>query len=264
MYEPRTYRELFKGENLVFFNCTLKETDLQIGAHRSLALEAMAEVVELRRQLEDYIRAYPDFLTSLAPVGAAPGAPAIVRRMCWAGWQAGVGPMAAVAGAIAEFVGRRLLEYSPEVIVENGGDIFLKSDVPRRVGIYAGASPLSGKVALEMAPEDTPTGICTSAGKVGPSLSFGQTDATVIVAKDTALADAAATAVGNRVKEPADLQAGLHLASRIKGVRGAVIIIDDKMGAWGEVKLTPFQPPGAGTATPPTRGPHPRDWLLLP
>ena len=238
MYEPRTYRELFKGENLVFFNCTLKETDLQIGAHRSLAFEAMDQVCELRRQLDGHIRSYPEFLTSLVPVGATPGAPAIVRRMCWAGWRAGVGPMAAVAGAVAEFVGRKLLEYSPEVIVENGGDIFLKSDVPRRIGIYAGQSPLSEKVALEIAPAETPIGICTSAGTVGPSLSFGRTDATVILAKDTALADAAATAVGNRVKVPFDLEAGLHLASQIPGVLGTVIIIGDKMGAWGQVKLT--------------------------
>jgi len=240
MYEPRTYRELFKGEGLVFFNCTLKETDLQIGARRDLSVEAMRLVVELRRQLEDYIRAVPEFLTSLKPLEAAAWAPPIVRRMCEAGKRARVGPMAAVAGAVAEFVGVELLRHSSEVIVENGGDIFMKVERPRRVGIHAGRSPLSEKLALVVKPEDTPLGVCTSAGTVGPSLSFGRTDATVIVARDTALADAAATAVGNRVRTPEDIRAGLRLASRIEGVLGAVVIIGDRMGAWGEVDLEPF------------------------
>ncbi len=239
MYEPRTYRELFKGEGLVFFNCTLKETDLQIGAHRDLAVEAMGLVVELRRQLEEYIRAVPEFRTSLKPLEAAAWAPPIVRRLCEAGKLAGVGPMAAVAGAVAEFVGVELLRHSPEVIVENGGDIYIKTDRPRRVGIHAGGSPFSGKVALLVRPEETPLGVCTSAGTVGPSLSFGRTDATVVVARDTALADAAATAVGNRVKTPDDIKAGLRLASRIEGVSGAVVIIGDQMGAWGQVDLAP-------------------------
>ncbi|MHB0886536.1 MAG: UPF0280 family protein [Bacillota bacterium] len=239
-YEPRTYRELFRGDGLVFFNCALKETDLQIGAAQDLSVEAMGLIVELRLQLEAYIRAVPEFRPSLTPLEAAGGAPPIVRRMCEAGRRARVGPMAAVAGAMAEFVGVELLRHSPEVIVENGGDIFMKVERPRRVGIHAGRSPLSEKVALLVKPEDTPMGVCTSAGTVGPSLSFGRTDATVIVAKDTALADAAATAVGNRVKTPEDLKAGLRLASRIEGVLGAVVIVGDQMGAWGEVELERF------------------------
>ncbi|HEY3313783.1 MAG TPA: UPF0280 family protein [Bacillota bacterium] len=240
MYEPRTYRDLFKGQNLVFFNCCLKETDLQIGAHRRLEAEAMALVVELRRQLEGYILAVPEFRTSLVPIDPAPWAPPIVRRMSEAGAAAGVGPMAAVAGAVSQFVGVELLRYSPEVIVENGGDIFIQSGLPRKIGIHAGSSPLSEKVALKIKPEDTPLGVCTSAGTVGPSLSFGRTDATVVVARDAALADAAATAIGNRVKTADDIEAGLRVAGRIRGLLGAVVIIGDKLGAWGDVDLQPF------------------------
>ncbi len=119
--------------------------------------------------------------------------------MAAAAQTAGVGPMAAVAGAIAECVGRELLEFSPEVIVENGGDIFLKVSHRRTVGIFAGDSPLTGRIGIQIEARDTPLGVCTSSGTVGHSLSFGRADAVVVLAPAAALADAAATAIGNRV-----------------------------------------------------------------
>ena len=145
--------------------------------------------------------------------------------------------MASVAGVIAEFVGRDLLKYSDEVIVENGGDIFIKSKKKRILGIYAGNSPISNKLAIEIEGEKTPLGICTSSATVGPSLSFGKTDATVIVSKSAALADACATAIGNRVKEPGDIKSALEFAKKIKGVQGILIIFRDKLGAWGDIKI---------------------------
>jgi ApbE superfamily uncharacterized protein (UPF0280 family) len=157
--------------------------------------------------------------------------------MMEAGQKAGVGPMAAVAGAVAEYVGRELLDFSPEIIVENGGDIFLSIDRPRTVGIYAGGSPLTGKLGLEISPRDTPLGVCTSSGTVGHSLSFGKADAVVVLAASVSLADAAATAVGNRVINPDDVQSAIDFAGRIEGLKGLVIIIGKNVGAWGDVKL---------------------------
>ena len=145
--------------------------------------------------------------------------------------------MAAVAGAMAELVGKKLLDFSPEVIVENGGDIFMKISKRRRIGIFAGNSPFTDKLALEIDPGETPLGICTSSGTVGPSLSLGSTDATIVTSRSAALADAAATAVGNLVKMADDVQGALDYGKGIKGVRGIVIIVGDKMGAWGEIKL---------------------------
>ena len=144
-----------------------------------------------------------------------------------------MGPMAAVAGAISEFVGKGLLNFSSEVIVENGGDIFMQSQSDRIAGIYAGDSPLSQKIGLKIPAEDTPMGICTSSGKIGHSLSFGKADAVVILSKDTALADAAATAVGNIVISAGDIQKGINFAKMIEGVLGVVVIVEDKLGAWG-------------------------------
>ena len=146
--------------------------------------------------------------------------------------------MASVAGALAEAVGQDLLAESEEVIVENGGDIFLRSAREVRVGIFAGESPLSLRVGLAVEAAPHPWGVCTSSGSVGPSLSFGRADAVCILSPSASLADAAATAVGNRVRTPADLEKGLERAREIEGVSGAVIILGEKLAAWGKVKLT--------------------------
>ncbi|HEY50641.1 MAG TPA: UPF0280 family protein, partial [Dehalococcoidia bacterium] len=130
-----------------------------------------------------------------------------------------------------------LLEFSPEVIVENGGDIFLKSLRPRIIGVFAGDSPLTGKLGLQIEPEDTPLGICTSSGTVGHSLSFGRADAAIVLAESATLADAAATAIGNRVSDVADIEGAIEFAQSIGQLKGVVIIKDDKLGVWGEVKL---------------------------
>ena len=157
--------------------------------------------------------------------------------MIEAGQKANVGPMAAVAGAVAEFVGKELLEFSPEVIIENGGDIFMKVNSKKVVGIYAGDSPLTGKIGLEIEPQETPLGICTSSGTVGHSLSFGNADAVVIVAESAILADAAATAVCNMVKKTADINPAIEAGRNISGLKGIVIIMGGDIGVWGSIKL---------------------------
>ena len=236
-YQPRTYRHWIEGKDLVPFTVTVKETDLYIRATSNLQRKARRLALKYRRQLEQYIEKNPDFLTSLEPLPAPEHAPRIVLEMIEAGRIANVGPMAAVAGTIAEFVGRELLEFSPEIIVENGGDIFLKISQKRVVGIYAGNSPLSGKLGLEINPQDTPLGVCTSSGTVGHSLSFGKADAVVVIAGSAALADAAATAICNKVSKPADINPAIEIGRNISGLKGIVIIMGGDIGVWGGVKL---------------------------
>jgi ApbE superfamily uncharacterized protein (UPF0280 family) len=236
-YQPRTYRHWIESKDLVAFKVTEKETDLYIRAGANLQRKAHRLVLKYRYQLEGYIKRNPAFQTSLEPVIVPDYAPAIVKQMAAAGLKAGVGPMAAVAGAIAECVGRELLTYTAEIIVENGGDIFLKIKKDRVVGIYAGASPLTGKLGLEIEAGTTPLGICTSSGTVGHSLSFGRADAVVVVAAAASLADAAATAIGNRVKKPEDIDTALEFARSIGDLRGTVIVIGEKIGVQGDIKL---------------------------
>jgi len=237
-YLERKYRNLLPDRTLPSFRVQVKETDLYIRAARDLSASGRQSVLRHRYQLERYILEHPDFLHSLTPVAPDEFAPSLVRRMIAAGQSAGVGPMASVAGALAEAVGQDLLAESEEVIVENGGDIFLRSAREVRVGIFAGESPLSLRVGLAVEAAPHPWGVCTSSGSVGPSLSFGRADAVCILSPSASLADAAATAVGNRVRTPADLAKGLERAREIDGVSGAVIILGEKLAAWGKVKLT--------------------------
>jgi len=237
MYEERTYRGSVGAADLVTFSVVVKETDLLILAEADLSALAMEVVLKHRHQLEGYIARYPAFLKSLVPVKAGPGAPESALRMAAAAEKAGVGPMAAVAGVFSDLVGEALLAESSQVIVENGGDIYIKSAMPRVVALYAGDSPISGKVGIKISPEDTPIGVCTSSGKVGPSLSLGRAHAACVLSGSAVLADAVATAVGNAVHGPDDVEKGLAVARSIEGVTGAVVIAGDKLGAWGKVKL---------------------------
>ncbi|MFC2122070.1 UPF0280 family protein [Bacteroidota bacterium] len=238
MYQPRTYRHWIKSQDLVSFNVVVKETDLHIQAATKLQRKTVKSVSKYRDILERYIERHPSFLTSLEPLAVGDDAPRLIKSMAESAGKAGVGPMAAVAGAIAEFVGYELLPFSPEIIIENGGDIFLKTSRQRQVGIYAGESPLSGKIALEIEARNTPLGICTSSGTVGHSLSYGKADAVIVLSPSTPLADAAATAIGNLVKTSGDIPAGIEFAQSIDGLLGIVIIKDDNMGLWGEVKIS--------------------------
>lgn len=237
MYQPRIYRHWIKVSDLVSFNVLDRETDLHISAQQKLEDEALIAIRNCRAALEDYIRSHGLFLSSLEPCVVEAYAPSIVKDMAEAARLAGVGPMAAVAGAIAQAVGNDLLAYTREIIVENGGDIFMKLLSTRLIGIYAGDSPLSGKIALEIEPDETPLGVCTSSGTVGHSLSFGTADAVVVLSPSAALADAAATAIGNRVKTIADIDSAIEAAHNIEGVVGVLVIKDDKMGLWGRVKI---------------------------
>jgi ApbE superfamily uncharacterized protein (UPF0280 family) len=238
MYEKRTYRNWVKTDDLVKFEVIVKETDLLVRAERDLSKETRELVLKYRHQLETYIAMNPQFQKSLLPLMDDSYAPEIVREMIRASQLARVGPMAAVAGAMAEMISKDLLKLSKEVIVENGGDIYLATSRERTIGIYAGDSPLSFKMGIVISPEETPLGVCTSSGTVGPSLSFGKADAVCILSKSAVLADAAATAVGNVVKEKKDIELGLERGTEIAGVLGTLIIVEEKMGLWGNIKLT--------------------------
>jgi len=240
MHEPRFYRHWIKDSGLISFNVVVAQTDLYIRSQRNVKDKALDSVLKHRGSLEAYIKSHPLFLTTLDTYQAESEAPAIVKEMARVSQLTGVGPMAAVAGAIAEAVGRDLLAFSSEIIVENGGDIFLKTSQKRLVGIYAGRSSLTKKIALEIVPEETPLGIGTSSGTVGHSLSLGSADAVIALSSSAALADAAATALGNMVRHADDIPRAIEKARSSEGLRGVVIIVGDKMGVWGRVRIVPL------------------------
>lgn len=216
----------------------LRETIATISALGQAEIEAAKESIRRERSfLEEFISQDPFFMLTLEPYDRhLEGAPDIVRIMTEASSVFGIGPMAAVAGAISRLALDAMIGAGAAyAIVENGGDIAILNDRTVNIGIYAGESPIRD-IALEVAPRDEPFGICTSSGTVGPSISFGFADAACVIAKDAALADAAATALGNAVTRVGSLEECFTAVDR-PGIEGALVIRGDEMAMWGDLPL---------------------------
>ena len=245
IYVDRDYRLRFDS-SLEMHCLAVKETDLAIYLPQGVWNEQIATKTEqfirqIRCELEEYIAITPDFAATHNPYLVDPAvAPPIALAMARAGNIAGVGPMAAVAGAFSYAVGQFLLPYSTEVVVENGGDIFIAGKKDRVIGVFAGKSPFSHKIGLKISKKSLPLGVCTSSGTVGPSFSYGKADAVVILAPDALLADAVATAAANMVQTEEDLEKSVAFAKTIKGVTGILAIKNSQMAAWGDIELVPL------------------------
>jgi hypothetical protein len=189
-----------------------------------------------RKYLEDFIRSDPFFQLTFEPYRCPKDAPEIVRRMCDASEKANVGPMAAVAGAIAEFAVEAMVGAGAQhAIIDNGGDIALKLSKPVTIGVYTGESAIKD-TGFRLEPREGITGVCTSSGTVGPSISLGNSDAATVFARDAALADAAATALGNIIKSDRkeDIEAAID-SFDIDGIDGFVVITHSHVGFRGKV-----------------------------
>ncbi len=245
-YRLRHYRSRVHDGPLAGFQARARETDLHVRmAPEGRSIEALRErtlelILKYRGHIEDHIASDPAFARALSPVAPPAFCPRIIREMIHAGQAAGVGPMAAVAGAMAEAVGRDLLAESAVVTVENGGDVFLKTDGPATLAVFAGRSPFSMKIGVRVEPGDSPMGVCTSSGTVGHSLSMGRADAACVLSRSCSLADAVATAAGNLVQSRRDIEKALAFTRKIPSVMGALIILGDAMGAWGALEVTPL------------------------
>lgn len=233
VYRERAYRQHVFSSG--FEACEVKEGESDLFIRTSLPLhdEALKALREAREQIILYIRENPLFQTSLSPLPSDREASSVVQDMLTASEKAGVGPMAAVAGAVAHYVGLHLLGHTDEVIVENGGDIFIASLSAQTVQIFTDNAHFGTRLRLRLSPDIMPCGICTSSGRIGPSLSFGNADAVTVISPSASLADAAATALGNMVKNEVDIDRALEHAQHIDGVTGVVVVIGGKMGAWG-------------------------------
>lgn len=222
------------------------ETDLQIFIKTDYKTHAIQEkigglILKYREQIEETIRKCPQFLHSLVPIELKSDYE-IINEMVSKSRVVGVGPMAGVAGAFAEFIGNDLLPLTDELIIENGGDIYIKTKMDRNVLIYAGEhSPFKDKVRIKLHGQVAPRGICTSSKQVGHSLSFGNTDATIIIAQSAITADVYATAIGNMVKSEDDINGTLSFAEECNDINGGLILIGDKIAAWGEIEFAPCQ-----------------------
>lgn len=234
-FQERFYRQYHNSKDLKSYKINLEESDLFIATTDDSRLIAMEALKRCRELIEKEIKSNNEFQTSYCPLKQQ----SLIPPLSWmynAGILCDVGPMASVAGSVAQYVGLDLLKHNKEVIVENGGDIFIATETLRKVLVYAGESSISMKMAIII--EQGTWGICTSAGKVGPSHSFGNADAAIVISHDCALADAAATVLGNKIKSIDDLEISVKGILEIEGVFGVLAVIDDKIAAAGEIRLS--------------------------
>jgi len=237
----RSYRT--RPDDLTTFQVVVEQSDLWIAAHRDLADTAAMVLRRLRGHIHAHGELVPAFFSALTPLPKPDHAPEIVQRMYAASQAMEVGPMAAVAGAIAQAVAEALHPLSHEILVENGGDTYLISTKERIVGILD--DPEQGvHLGIRLTPEDFPCAVGASSARIGHSLSFGQADLAVVRARDGALADAAATALANRVKGPRSIKDALTWAQEKSalGIQGALVVCGGQLGAWGALELVAIPP----------------------
>jgi hypothetical protein len=226
------------------FRSVFRETDLWVAVDeenycKSAERFTSDRIRYYRKFLDEYIEIHPGFRDSLIPVKIPQGVHAIISEMGRSSESAGTGPMSTVAGAFAEYICNDLVgEFGlREVIIENGGDVFMKLISPCTISVYAGNSPLSEKISLVIKPEETPLAVCTSSGTIGHSLSFGKADACMIACRSGALADAYATAFCNEVKSKEMVLAVTEKALKNTDILSVVIIMDDKVGLGGILEI---------------------------
>ncbi len=236
-YNERFYRQWMGRKSLERFQVKVKESDLFILCSKNMESEAYEILKTVRRQIEEYIEKNRLFAKSLEPIAVTEDAPGMIGRMARAAEAWNVGPMAAVAGLVAEEVGLRLAEVCDVVMVENGGDVYVKAPETVHFALYAGEdSPFTDKVTFQVDATHG-LGVCTSSALVGPSLSFGRADAVVAIHHDTAFADAAATSLANRIKSKEDVDRIVGEQEKRAMLGGLIACCEDRLGIWGSVEL---------------------------
>jgi len=236
-YEERFYRSISRPAELVCYEVQHKETDLLCCTSEDLSAFIKERVRAYRHQLEEYIRVNPSFKESLVPIKDDAVAPPIVREMVRASAAIGLGPMACVAGAISEYIGRDIGGLTKDFIIENGGDIYLRASVERTIQVHAGTSVFSGHIGIRVPPALKARGVCTSSGTVGHSLSFGRADAVCILGRSALFADGLATYLGNIVKKKDDIARAIEEGQKFPDITAILIIVGDQLGAWGDLDL---------------------------
>jgi ApbE superfamily uncharacterized protein (UPF0280 family) len=234
--KERFYRSFIEGREFLKFEVRIEETDLLIIAKRNLKEEIYNEVKKQREILKEYIKKNPEFYYSFKPV-IAKSNDEIIKLMSESSFLTKTGPMASVAGAIAEITGKKFLNFSDEIIIENGGDIFAKMGRDFIVGIYAGSSPFSMKIGIKLKKREIPYGIATSSGTIGHSFSFGDADAVCVVSPSATLSDGSATYFGNLIKGKIDKEMIIKELNDFPFIEGIVIIRRKEIFLWGNIEI---------------------------
>ncbi len=237
MYEDRFYRKTFTDR---WHACEINigQTDILVKTEDRLDKSYISNLIKrLRSEIEEYISRFPEFETSLLPVRKQEPAGPIIQEMIEKTALVGTGPMSSVAGAIAEFMGRRLASAHGQFIVENGGDIWMKKQGDIFLGVYAGFDNPINDFLLKIPNKNGMLGVCSSSSVLGHSLSLGSADLVTVISESAIFADALATKIANRVCTDADVDKETNMAKQYELTRGVMIVRKDKIGLWGGINL---------------------------
>lgn len=242
MYQRRAYRQSMGAARFSSLSLSVGESDVWVGFQGQVDRSALqTETATLLRRLRQELLDYgdPQLFTSLIPLQPKEALSALLKSMFDAGVRSGTGPFSSVAGAIAERLGRHLKEQFglSEIVVENGGDLYIDVLKPLSVQLFAPTSSLSGKLSIIVDPSYGPMGICTSSGKIGHSMSFGKADAVMVACSDAALADAYATAYCNRVSRKEDVREVCEALTKQEEVLSAVVVFEDTLAVGGHLEV---------------------------
>ncbi len=204
----------------------LKESQCTVIADKPEGIQRAKNAIKYHRHsLKAYIKIHPQFFHTLKPV-PVPNEPLVAKLMAEAAEKANVGPMAAVAGVLADLAVNDMLNTGCKVaVVENGGEISAVSNTAIDVAVAAGDEPLSRRFGFRLT--EFPIGVATSSGYFSHAFSFGDAEAAIVFCKNAGLADAVATAVCNVVKgedHQVAIQAGISKAQSIQDVKGVLIV----------------------------------------
>lgn len=245
MYEERFYRKwILNNSKLKTFFVKYKQTDICVSVDNNSYFVNLPDIAFsylklFYSELEKYILDDPKFNITFKPYIKPQANVPIIKEMMKASCRANVGPMASVAGAIAQYIGKALLEkYSiNEIYIENGGDVFISSPKNVNTIFYTGNNSKFPQIKLQIESPGSSFGVCSSSGKFGHSFSFGKADAVMVVCKNTCLSDALATYFCNKIRSEEDIQKVLGLSSQYEEILGVACVYGNKLGLRGNLKI---------------------------
>ena len=236
MYEERFYRNKILSKFKI--EVSFKESDLLICSDKEIPKEkAQGILVKYYEQIEEYVMKNPLFLRSLSPLEIDQAAPPIIKEMLETSKVTGIGPFSSVAGAVAQYVGGELLDYCQELIIENGGDIFLKINQDKIIEVYLGQEFKINNFNLKIKKRSQAFGVASSSSSLGHSLNFGKADLVSVVAKNTIIADGFATAISNRIKKIENVDKILAEAKDKLPIEGLLVAFGEKIFLWGDLEI---------------------------
>lgn len=231
------YRRNISTAGKYSYRLAYKYTDLYITSDAVISGKLREPLIRFYEQLKKVIRENKGFRESLYPLKTDRSWPAPVRDMCRSAALFGVGPMAAVAGAVCDSIAREVSDECSFLMIENGGDVYIKSANTVKASLFTGSRYFPEILGISIGSGSTPCGLCSSSGMMGHSLSLGKSDLVTVVSESAAMADAAATAIANAVSTKPDIDRTIKKYIRYSQVKGLIILKDDRLAIWGDLQL---------------------------